>query len=352
MKKIVILYDSIIFSLQKAGGISSYWYNLCIRFLSSENLIFFIEKKFTGNIEHKKLLQKNRNFHNNIISVPLLYRFLNVKTYNLNEKFIFHSSYYRITKNELAVNVVTIHDFIHEKFYSGIRKWLHVLQKSYAIQNADVIITVSHNTRKDLLEFYPTINPDNVRVVYNGVSEEYFPIQNKLSFDNNSILFVGSREKYKNFNKLVEILNNIGKYNLIIVGSPLNKKEKVFLNTMLNNRWQIFTFLSNSELNYLYNSVNALAYVSSYEGFGIPLLESMNAGCPFIALRNSSICEVAGDAGVLIDSLTSNDFIKALDKITDKRADIIQKGFLRAKQFSWNKCFNETINIYQEFINK
>ena len=347
-----IIIDSLIFSLQKAGGISSYWFNLCKRLITSEYSVNFIEHKFNKNIEHEKLMNFNRSFFSTRSEFKPFNRFLNVNTKAITYKFIFHSSYYRITKNINAVNVVTIHDFIHEKYFRGLRKWIHVYQKSRAIKFADVIITVSNNTKTDLLEHYPNIKSKDVRVVYNGVSNDYFPLEDNKRFLSNTFLFVGSRQMYKNFNFLVEILHKIDNFNLIIVGNPLNKNEIAFLNKMLKNRWQNFTYLNNFELNNLYNSVFALAYVSSYEGFGIPLLESMKAGCPFIAIKKSSIPEIAGDAGVLIDSLTLPAFNSAINKIIEFRHQIIQKGYSRAKLFSWDKNYDETIKIYQEYLHK
>jgi mannosyltransferase len=347
-----IIIDSIIFSLQKAGGISSYWFNLSIRLLKSKYFVRFIEEKFIDNIEHAKLLNINRSFLTNYFVFKPFNRYLNVNTNTITERFIFHSSYYRVTKNKNAVNVVTVHDFIYEKYYKGFRKWLHLYQKAHAIKNADVIITVSSNTKKDLLEYYPEIQEKNIKVVYNGVSDDYFPLELSNSNFRNSILFVGSRETYKNFKDLVEILHELDNFNLIVVGNSLNKNEITFLDKMLKNRWQSFTHLNNNELNNLYNSVFALSYVSLYEGFGIPLLEAMKAGCPFIALNNSSIPEVAGDAGVLIDSLNSTNFISAINKILDFREDIIEKGYSRVKLFSWDKNYEETLKIYLEYLYK
>lgn len=347
-----IIIDSIIFSLQKAGGISTYWFNLSKRLIQSKNFVRFIEEKYIDNIEHAKLLNIKRLFLSNYFVVKPFSRYLNVNTNTITERFIFHSSYYRVTKNKYAVNVVTIHDFIYEKYFKGFRKLLHLYQKAHAIKNADVIITVSNNTKKDLLEYYPEIQEKNIKVVYNGVSDDYFPLELSNSNFRNSILYVGSRETYKNFKNLVEILHELDNFNLIVVGSSLNKNEIMYLDIMLKNRWQGFSHLNNNELNNLYNSVFALAYVSSYEGFGIPLLEAMKAGCPFIALNNSSIPEVAGDAGVLIDSLNSTDFISAINKIVDFREDIIEKGYSRVKLFSWDKNYEETLKIYLEYLHK
>jgi mannosyltransferase len=102
------------------------------------------------------------------------------------------------------------------------------------------------------------------------------------------------------------------------------------------------------ELNALYNNAFALVYPSSYEGFGIPVVEAMKAGCPFIALNKSSIPEVAGDAGVLMDDLTIDFFNEALSRIKTDRDEIIIKGLNQVSNFSWEKCYYETLKIYKE----
>jgi len=347
-----IFFDSIVYSLQKSGGISSYWYEISKRFLVNDFDIYFIENTFNGNIEHAKFLKSTRKIIHNRNIFNFFNRFTNINKIPFNSNFIFHSSYFRITKNKYAINVVTVHDFIHEKYYHGIRKFLHNYQKTYAINNADIIITVSNNTKNDLLNYFPKINPNLIKVVHNGVSDDYFPIKNNLKI-NNSILFVGSRYKYKNFEQLVVNLSYIQEYNLIIVGDTLKFNEISFLNKYLSNRWTFHKHLNNTELNNLYNTVFALAYVSSYEGFGIPLLEAMKSGCPFIALNKSSIPEVVGDAGVLLDELNVTTFSNGLKKIEETREEIIQKGLERAKLFSWDKCYENTLKIYKDiYYNK
>lgn len=87
------------------------------------------------------------------------------------------------------------------------------------------------------------------------------------------------------------------------------------MNRLLPNRWKIFEEISTGQLNDLYNRSFALLYPSSYEGFGIPILEAMKAGCPFIALKASAIPEVAGNAGVLMKELSLHEFSMALNKI-------------------------------------
>lgn len=347
-----IVFDNIIFFLQNTGGISNYWYQMLIRFDDNSDIKFY-SRNNSKNIFYKLLESKFNTFNTTNFNYPLLIdRFLNLKLnlFNSNEKFIFHSSYYRINKNKYAINIITVHDFIHEKFYSGIRRYISLIQKRKAIYKADLIITVSNSTKKDLLEIYPDINPNIIKVVYNGVSDNYFQISG-IKYNDDTLLYLGAREEYKNFHSIVKILSNLVDYKLVIVGPQLSKLETNFLNRYLKNRWSFFTKVPEQKLNELYNSSFALVYPSKYEGFGIPLLEAMKSGCPFIALNNSSIPEVAGDAGILINELTEEEVLKALKFIKLNRISIQKKGFIQSNKFSWENCFFQTYNLYSEMIN-
>lgn len=340
-----VILDNIVFSLQKAGGISTYWFELSSRILRDYDTVFFVDRE-NENIVSKKLIVNKKRILKTGISSLLLDRFMNIKLDKINESFIFHSSYNRITSNKNAKYVLTVHDFVHEKYYSGIRKVLHSFYKSKAIKKADAIIVISENTKKDLLVFFPNINPNKIRVIYNGVSDDFFFIKQRVV--TNDLLFIGSREKYKNFDFAVRAVAQTDGFKLNIVGSILRKNEILMLNKFIPGRWELFNNIDNTKLNELYNSAFALIYPSSYEGFGIPLLEAMKAGCPFIAYNSSSIPEVAGDAGVLIDRLEVSFFNEAISVIDINREEILKKGFNQANKFSWEKCYQETLNVYKD----
>lgn len=347
------LFDNVIYSLQRSGGISNYWTEITTRFLRDKFDVCFYEADKNENIYFSKLARWNRDVKNFQSRFLFINRFLTVKTDFIKEKFIFHSSYNRTTSNKNAIQIVTIHDFIHEKFYvNSPRGIIHTFQKKIAIKNAHGIIAVSNNTKNDLLKYYPSIDSDKIRVIYNGVSEDFFPLDNVRNRESDYFLYVGSRECYKNFYFTVESVAKLTSKKLYIVGSGLNKKEISYLNQTIPKRWKIFTNVDNKALNSLYNEAFALLYLSSYEGFGIPLLEAMRAGCPFIAYNYSSIPEVAGNAGVLINRLDFNSFTDAVNRIKKKRELILKNGYDQSKMFSWEKCYQETLKFYSELYNQ
>lgn len=345
-----IYYDNIVFSLQKSGGISTYWGELSRRLIYRGENVQFLECINNNvinnsiNIDPKLIINEKR--------YPfLINRFNNAKSPLFHNKFIFHSSYNRLSKNKNALSIITVHDLIHEKMFNGLKKRIHCWQKEKAIKNADRIIVVSENTKNDLIEYYPYINNDKINVVYNGVSEHYYPIPGiKISKNKNKpyLIYVGSRVNYKNFDFVLHLLQILLDFNLYIVGPNLSKKEIYLLQKLLPDRWKQFNNVSNIELNFLYNGAYALIYPSSYEGFGIPLLEAMKCGIPFVALNRSSIPEVAGKAGILVNDLNIFDFKDAIMSIDLQRESLIQNGYIQVKKFSWDKCFEETYNIYKE----
>ena len=122
------------------------------------------------------------------------------------------------------------------------------------------------------------------------------------------------------------------------------------LNDKIPGRWKLFIKPSNSELNLLYNRAFALIYPSFYEGFGIPILEAMKAGTPVLALNSSSIPEVAGNAGVLIDKIDISMFNEGLSYIEENRSNLIQLGYLQVSKFNWDKCYSETMGVYKKCL--
>ena len=353
--KINIVFDNIIYSLQKFGGISVYWSELLVRF--QKNNLFnpsFIEYSDAMlNISRKAISLQVQNVIPRDFTF-ILRRYLKAPNTS-NYTGIFHSSYYRISSQSGLLNVVTVHDFIYEKFMKKIKSFPHLIQKYYALRKADGIICISENTKKDLLHYYPKLKNKPIKVIYNGFSNEIYKHNSEMIYMPKSyVLFVGGRNNYKNFNLAVYSIVNLHHINLYIVGSKLNEAETTFLNKLIPNRFKVFTNINSSNLNELYQGALALLYLSKYEGFGIPVLEAMGSGCPVIALNRSSIPEVADNAGILIDKEDPSLIYEMLVKLQSNqeyRNTIIHKGLSRVKDFSWDKSYKLHADFYLELLN-
>lgn len=356
MNSIPIIFDNIVFSLQRAGGISVVWQELLSRFLKDEkyNFTFIEHPSDSKNVFRKKLDLSGGTIIGPAFHWLALDRYCN-PFIRKDEPFIFHSSYFRTSSNKNAINITTVHDFTYDYFYKGKRRgaFLHLWQRNRAIRKADAVVCISENTKRDLLNFLPDVDPEKVHVIYNGVSEDYFEIDKsipvELPFPSGSyVVFVGSRNSYKNFDFVVKTTAQ-SELNLVIVGCKLTKEEEGFVEKYFSKeRYKSVGVLTNQELNIIYNHAMTLAYPSSYEGFGIPVLEAQRAGCPVIALNASSIPEVIGDTPCLMDELSEGEFLSKLEILKDKHARnaIIRRGIENSNRFSWDKMFKEYKKLY------
>lgn len=348
-----VILDSIIFSLQKAGGISVVWGHIidalshsgisseCWEYPKGETNI--VRKDIDSSLFIKKAARSMffERYKNPII--------------RSKDPFIFHSSYYRICPSRHAINITTVHDFTYEKYNKGLSALVHRMQKFYAIRNSDFIVCISENTKKDLLEFIPEVNSKIIKVIYNGVSNDYHPVKtNRWDHLGEYVVFVGSRQPYKQFDFTVRALKDT-RYKLVIVGGELNDSEKQLLIENLGEERYYYTgFLSNVELNELYNQAICLSYPSAYEGFGIPILEAQRAGCPVIAYNASSIPEIIGDHTLLMENLSIDEFKSKLNLLENNaiRDSIIKAGLKNSQRFSWDKMGREYVDLYQLLLSK
>lgn len=349
----MLFFDNIIFSLQKAGGISAVWQNLISEVIRQNIDAKFIEyPDALDNIFRKQVEIAHQDIINTRRFNRILSQFQKVDIRE-HRPFIFHSSYFRLCSNPDAITVTTLHDFTDFFQAKSVRNKLRLYLNKRAISHSDAVVCVSENTKNDLLRIVPDIDPSKIHVIYNGVSDDYRPIQHK-PYDRyrNSVLFIGGRSGYKNFEFVVKALSGTD-YRLLICGAEITMAEKKSLDTHIPGRYDFIKHPDNTELNRIYNSVHCLAYPSSYEGFGIPVLEAQRAGCPVIALKSSSIPEVMGNTWGMMDRLDESEFKWMLSRLHDTslRNQTITDGLENSKRFSWEKMANDYICLYNRLLN-
>jgi len=259
--------------------------------------------------------------------------------------------------------IVTVHDLVRSCFrYAQETISERVLLKLdiRGIKRASHIIAVSQNTRNDLIK-YLDIPDDRISVIYNGVDHSIFKPYNIKLLDKPCILYVGSERPRKNLGTLFEAFAKLkGEFpelKLVKVGA-YGRSGEYRRNTMKKldslgiTQDVIFVdFTSELELAYYYSSASLLTYPSLYEGFGLPPLEAMACGCPVVTSNTSSLPEVVGKAGIMVNPYDTDSLAQAMRQVlTDSklREDMIRKGLEQSKKFSWEKAARQTQEVYDK----
>lgn len=275
--------------------------------------------------------------------------------------------------------VVTVHDLIPlvfpNEFPAGIRgkaKW--TIQKR-VLKMTDGIITDSENSKKDILKV-TGVNEKKIKVIYLAADPEFrkVPIKelkqkkdilkNKYNIPEKFALYVGDVTWNKNLPRLIEAVREIN-ISLVMVGSALSNrnydrtnpwnKGLVKVQEMLKGDKRIIVtgFVEKAELVALYNLASLFVMPSLYEGFGLPVLEAMSCGCPVITTKRGSLGEISGEAAYFCDPYDINDMANALGELyfnTGTAKKFSRRGVEQAKNFSWRKTAEETLEFYRETI--
>lgn len=352
-----IVLDNIIFSLQHTGGISVVWREFLQRATVDSRLNLILLEYPADNVQRSELTISDSL----LIHPPK--RFMEryrTPLYHPKQQSVFHSSYFRVLDDPHAINVTTVHDLTYHYYRHGLPKAVHLAQERYALRHSKAVICISEATKCDLLHFYPFLNEENIRVIYNGLSPLYSPSKspNVTVFDSGEyLLYVGSRDAdYKNFGVAVEIAR-ITRMPFVLAGPPLSSIESRLLDDLLGqNKWQHFSHVSAEQLRVLYSHAFCLLYPSAYEGFGLPVIEAQACNCLPLIQRCSSLPEVAGKGAFIVDADTNLSHlaanmaqaVKSLCNGTVNKDELLELGRVNAKRFSWDQNYEQTIQLYQE----
>ena len=277
---------------------------------------------------------------------------------------VLHVPHYNVPIFYRGKIVVTIHDLTHlilpeflpnklAYYYAKFMIWI-------ALKKADKVITVSQNTKNDILKMFK-VKPDKIEVIYNGVGEEFVKkdkkdikyLYEKFNIPNNKkiIMYVGNLKPHKNLERLLEAYSKIIQREetcLLLVGKAFKKydvleeKEK----ELGIEKQVIHTgIVTQNELVDLYNLADLFIFPSLYEGFGLPVIEALSCGTNVVCSNNSSIPEVGGRYANYFNPYDSEDLKNKIEEQIQKERNINCDEWL--KKFDWKINANKTKKIFK-----
>jgi glycosyltransferase involved in cell wall biosynthesis len=236
-----------------------------------------------------------------------------------------------------------------------------------SVQRADRVLAVSEATRQDVIALYGA-PPEKVAVIYNGVDARFRPIEDAGARrairarygigDAPYILAVGTVHARKNYPRLVEAVHRLTRPELRLViaggrGNPRGPLHTRIAELGLAGQVIFAGFVGDEDLPALYSAARVLAFPSIYEGFGLPALEAMACGTPVVTSNTSSLPEIVGEAGLLVDPYDVDALAGALARALDDeplRAVLVEKGLRRARRFTWAEAARQTRAVYGELV--
>ena len=282
---------------------------------------------------------------------------------------LFHATHYVLPPLPRGRAVVTIHDIIHLLYPQFLpNRAAHAYARIMirrALKRADKIITVSHNSKRDLVEHFG-IAPASVEVIYNGVAPRFRPgvpaeerrrVADKLGLPSPYLLFLGGDRPHKNARNVVRAFAEARRgqplpHALVLAGPmPRNEGRVEALISALDLTHSIRRtgLVDDADMPGLFAGADAFLYPTLYEGFGLPVIEAMACGTPVLTSSTSALQEIAGGHALLVDPMDVGAIaagIVTLSTEPAKRVELTKLGLARASDFSWNKAAEATLNVY------
>lgn len=282
---------------------------------------------------------------------------------------LFHTSDWTQPPTIKAKTIATIHDltpFLYPQWHHQRVIKAHKNKMYWAVKKCFHFICVSQNTKKDLLNLFPKIDPQKITVIYEAAEDKFNKflklsktaqslqkekIQKQYGLKN-FVLAQGTREPRKNLDRLVKAF---------ILFKEKNPKTQTELAITGKYGWgedvqanhpgvKILGFIPEKDMVALHASAICLAYPSLYEGFGLPLVKSLKVGVPIITSNTSSLPEITQNSAILVNPTSIEEIYKAIEKIVKSpklRQSLSEKGIIISKQYDWIKTANQTLSVYQ-----
>jgi glycosyltransferase involved in cell wall biosynthesis len=358
-----VLYDHQAFSMFRYGGIARYYSELMYRLPLEPDIHCTAGCIFNKCAYHRKSQSIMSRFLMHLFerySNRSIFRVNRIRSRRLALKGSFdiiHPTYYRPNILKIAGNskiVVSFYDMIHE-----IQPHLHpnshavTKQKKVLLEKADHIIAISNAVKNDIMAIFG-VPSDKISVTHLGGNwGKLFsaPVQRSRDY----ILYVGQRKNYKNFSSFLQSITPISKKRQLPIicagGLPFSSEENALIQQLcLQNRIIHIRNASDDRLFQLYANAMLFVFPSLYEGFGIPLIEAMSAGCPTAISDIPVFREIADDAAIYFDPYSPEHMREAIERTIANsrlRKMLQEKGMQRAKNFTWEATARQTAAVYR-----
>lgn len=281
---------------------------------------------------------------------------------------VLHVTYVAPPKTSIPI-VATVHDISYALFpetFSMRDKMILGTLVPRTLKKADAIITVSESSRKDIVERYGT-PAEKIAVCYQPISAQHRQLadsaavalaQATYGIAGRYVLAVGNLQPRKNLPRLIRAFASVkraGLYDgkLVLVGRSKWRESAIYdeVRELGLDDDVIFTgYVPEEDLVALYNAADVFVYPSLYEGYGLPPLEAMACGCPVVTGNTSSLPEVVGDAGIMVDPLSEDALADAIARLVgspELRRELSQRGLQRVQRFTAEEAARVTMDVYQ-----
>ena len=284
---------------------------------------------------------------------------------------LYHSLHHFLPLSPAAPRtVITLHDLIwlehaglikDGRFAAIHRTATHLFARfamRHAVGRADHIIAISGHTRSRLQHYYG-VDARRVTVVHHGIDHQAFWPGDFVPEQRRYFLGVGNTRPYKNMATAVRAFAICAAQNAAVRLLVAGRGDSVAILRPLadqlgvGRRVDFVGPLEHADLLALMHGATALVFPSLVEGFGLPVLEAMSAGCPVLGSRIPTVLEVAGDAALVCDPARPDEFAAAMVRLLEDdglRQDLVLRGGERAARFSWERCAAETLAVYQKLL--
>ncbi len=272
-----------------------------------------------------------------------------------------------------AKYVVTIHDvcfLTFPKMYAPIERMIYRKKYAHSLKTADAIVAISESTKNDILKYYPWVDQSKITTIYQSLNPIYYDVMDKAKarevvakygITGDYMLYVGSINERKNLLGVVKayaLIEPTKRVPLVIIGSGGAYKKEVEQYAQSHDLSHLLHFLDKvtlvETLRCFYTASLGLVYPSFYEGFGLPVAESLLCGVPVVTSSISSLPEAGGDGALYVDPLSPQEIADAIVRLTSDRAfalDLAQKGreyVLRT--FSVEDLTTQMMNLYESLV--